>query len=54
MKISCGTDIIEISRIKESIEKLKFLHFINDDEYYILNKRFEECKDLHLKLNIIV
>ena len=43
MKISCGTDIIEIKRIKESIEDLgtKFL------ERVYTNKEIEYCESKH-------
>ena len=42
MKIKCGTDIIEISRIKESIDNLgeKFIHkiFTEDEIAYCESK----------------
>lgn len=43
MKVTCGTDIIEINRIKESIEKFgdKFVNriFTKDEIYYCESKK---------------
>ena len=51
MKITCGTDIIEIKRIKESIEQLENANKLKNDNFDL--KKLDDCtKDSYVEFKI--